>query len=452
MSDPQQQVQFLSTLIHLEKRFREAVNVDELTYRLANETGNLVKLDQLLIWQQSATGNVSIRAIRGVDRIVSTTPFAQQMVQLIRSLNQSDQRETVHAIKRAECDIELHDGNDSPHQLWNHLLWVPLCQKGQQPNAGLVILRQEPAWSEQEKSLFEHLAEAADHAWRALQPRRRLATSRRRWFGYALLILSAGLMCLPIRLSVLAPGEVIPQQMVMVTSALDGIVKSFHIKPNQEVKKGQLLVTLDRTALINRVQIAQKAWAVVKAEYQHARQRSFGDPETREKIHLFKTRMAQKKAEADYVESLLDHTLITAPRDGVALFNDENDWLGRPVIIGEKILTVASPQLLQLRAMVPVNNAIMLDPEAKIVFFLNVAPTSPLTATISQIGYQAINDTTAGLAFPIKADFIADVDSGAAASPRIGLRGTAKLYGKKVPLIYAVLRKPLTRLRHFIGI
>ena len=36
--------------------------------------------------------------------------------------------------------------------------------------------------------------------------------------------------------------------------------------------------------------------------------------------------------------------------------------------------------------------------------------------------------------------------------PRIGFRGTAKVYGSRVPLFYFVLRKPITFMRQFIGI
>ena len=36
--------------------------------------------------------------------------------------------------------------------------------------------------------------------------------------------------------------------------------------------------------------------------------------------------------------------------------------------------------------------------------------------------------------------------------PRIGLRGTAKVYGSKVSLFYYLFRKPITFMRQLIGI
>ena len=41
----------------------------------------------------------------------------------------------------------------------------------------------------------------------------------------------------PVRLTVLAPGELVAANPSVVRSPLDGVVERFHIKPNQSVKK-----------------------------------------------------------------------------------------------------------------------------------------------------------------------------------------------------------------------
>ena len=48
--------------------------------------------------------------------------------------------------------------------------------------------------------------------------------------------------------------------------------------------------------------------------------------------------------------------------------------------------------------------------------------------------------------YRIRADF-----KGTEQVPRIGLSGVAKIYGKKVPLAYALFRRPLTALRQRLG-
>ncbi|MCW4629909.1 hypothetical protein [Marinomonas rhodophyticola] len=50
------------------------------------------------------------------------------------------------------------------------------------------------------------------------------------------------------------------------------------------------------------------------------------------------------------------------------------------------------------------------------------------------------------IAYRIVADIHGDIKP-----PRIGLRGTAKLYGDEVSLAYYLLRRPLTFIRQFLG-
>ena len=55
--------------------------------------------------------------------------------------------------------------------------------------------------------------------------------------------------------------------------------------------------------------------------------------------------------------------------------------------------------------------------------------------------------TAAGnLAFQLKARLDA-----AGAAPRVGLKGTGKIYGKRVLLISYLLRRPISALRRFTG-
>lgn len=453
MSDTAQ-VTFLSALVHLEKRLRQAENVDTLSYRLANETRNLVQYEQLIVWRYGKRG-ITLSAVSGVDRVEALAPFARQFQELIRHFRAEESGKGVFDLGREEF-LSVPGGELLADLPWQHLLWVPLAAPEAVPCAGLLVFREHSGWNEQEKKLFEHLAGTAHHAWKFLQPRLERTPRQRRWAGLALVAVLLGLSCLPVRLSVLAPGKVVAQEMMLVTAAHDGVVDQIHVQPNQVVTRGELLVTLDQTNLSNQLNVARQANEVVKAQYQHAQQRSFSDPEARENTLLFRARLQQKQAELEYAESMLQRTLITAPRDGVALFSNANAWRGRPVATGERIMTVASPQVVELEVLLPVEETIYLKLDEPALFFLNVAPNRPLTVTIERIGYETISDPVLGPVYPLKAVFAADAISGSSVASipgaRIGARGTVRLYGKKVPLIYALLRKPLTYIRLHLGV
>jgi multidrug efflux pump subunit AcrA (membrane-fusion protein) len=54
--------------------------------------------------------------------------------------------------------------------------------------------------------------------------------------GSAALVLAGAL---PVHLTVLAPGELVAAQPVVLRAPLDGVIDKVHVQPNQMVRKGQ---------------------------------------------------------------------------------------------------------------------------------------------------------------------------------------------------------------------
>jgi len=146
------------------------------------------------------------------------------------------------------------------------------------------------------------------------------------------------------------------------------------------------------------------------------------------------------------MEDWLARTELKAPHAGIAVFSDVNDWIGRPVTIGERILMIADPEQVELEVQLPIADAIKLELGAEVQFFLNVDPANPVTASLYYSAYQAEVTPDDMLAYRLKATFTPTTKL-----PRIGLKGTAKVFGAKVPLIYYILRRPLATLRLWIG-
>jgi hypothetical protein len=93
-----------------------------------------------------------------------------------------------------------------------------------------------------------------------------------------------------------------------------------------------------------------------------------------------------------------------------------------------------------------VADAITLEPGAEVEFFLNISPGAPLHATLRQASYEATLSSASLLGYRLKATFTDTTQM-----PRIGLRGTAKIYGEKVTLFYYLARRPLAAIRQFMG-
>jgi hypothetical protein len=131
----------------------------------------------------------------------------------------------------------------------------------------------------------------------------------------------------------------------------------------------------------------------------------------------------------------------------VALVDAPEEWAGRPVGLGQRVMTVAAPSLVRLEIFLPMNDFAPQKNGDPVLFFPNISPGKPFKAAVIQAGYQAEESHQAGMAFRLRADFGPDIKN----PPRLGLRGTAKLYGPRAPLVYHMLRRPIMKARQWLG-
>jgi hypothetical protein len=157
--------------------------------------------------------------------------------------------------------------------------------------------------------------------------------------------------------------------------------------------------------------------------------------------------MQEKQAEVTYLTELLDKSKLLAPQGGVAIFSSQDDWRGRPVQVGERVMMIADPSLIDVTIYLPPDDAVELQTGAKVDLLLHVDPLSPLDATIERASYEATPSPDGALAYVVRARLVAGQGL-----PRIGLRGTAKIYAGRVSLGYYLLRKPLAYARRSLGI
>ena len=90
----------------------------------------------------------------------------------------------------------------------------------------------------------------------------------------------------------------------------------------------------------------------------------------------------------------------------------------------------------------------LIEDGARVKIYLDSDPLRPIEAHLLRAGYQAEKTDGSTLAFRLAAR--AD-DAQALHQLRIGTRGTAQVYGGKVPLLFYVLRRPITVARQTLG-
>lgn len=446
----EQQLIGLGTLWQLARKARHAADTGGFAFLVVNETLQLLRYDQAILFRQTGEGKARTEAVSGVERAARDAPYmtwAQELAEhLLRTPGGGE------AMVRAES---LPARLQRDWSAWGQraLLWMPLKTTQGRVLGGLLLSRGKPAWEEGEAALLEMLADAYGHAWEALTQRGQggaatgLTTGGwRRWRGWGLAAGLALALGWQVPLSVLAPAQVAPLHPLIVSAPLDGVIQQVMVTPNQAVHQGELLFSLEETTLRNRLDVARKTLEVSRAQLRRGNQQAFGDDRSRGDLMLLQAQVEEKEIEVAFTEEQLARARVVAPRDGVALFTGVNEWLGKPVVTGEKVMTLSNPEESGLEIFLPVSDAIPLEKGAEVALFLNASPGAPVTARLQEIGYQARLMPDGMLAYPLRATFLPGTPP-----PRLGMRGIAKLHDGKVSLLYYLFRRPLASLRQTTG-
>lgn len=441
-NEPDPRLVALSTLLLIERDVRRAESLQDLRYIMVNDTHRLVAYRQAFVWEQTEAGGAHPVQASGVSELEANSPMVLWLGEVSTWL----------ASRRDAGPLPLL-ASDAPESLragWHEFaapfgLLLPLVAPGGRVLGGLFLAADAP-WNEGQVALLERLADAYAHAWKALQPvalvswMSKLGRNRRR-----VAIAVAIILLLPVRQYVLAPAEVVAVDPVVVAAPMSGVVSEIDVKPNATVAPGTLLFTFEDTDLANEVAVAQKAFEVAEAEYLKNAQDAFACDTCRGRVPELQARMEKERAQMEWTRAQLERSRVVAPVAGVAVFSDPNEWRGRPVSVGERVMILAQPEHTRLRVSVPVADAIAIEPGTEVVFYLNVNPLDSYDATVAQTSYEATLQPDQTLGYVLFADFTGETS-------RLGLRGTAKVYGSRAPILMHVLRRPISWLRRTMGI
>ncbi len=419
----------------------------ELQFAIVNEGVGLLGRHQAWLGEPGTLGRLQPSAVSGLADLDRNTPFSFWFSHLCQWALDEDLPVVVASPDRLSSELAREGSEWMPA----HALGCRLLGPREEPLGILWLCRDEP-FSTEEREVAAWIARQAGFAlWGWRSERSRLARVVQRVWGRRLAWLTLAVVfvlgCIPVRLSVLAPGEVTPLQPTPVTAPTDGVVQRVWVAPSQPVKAGDLLVTFDDTVIRNRLQVARKTLDIARAESQRAASKAFADDQSKAELQILDARTREKAAEVAYLAELLERMRITAPVEGVAVFADASDWIGKPVQTGERIMLLSDPQAVELTLHVSADDAIPLAPGTKAQMYLNVSPLSSLAATVHQTSYEPLPTAEGNAAYVLKARL-----DDSRTPPRLGLKGTAKLFAEPVSLAYYLLRKPIAWLRRASGL
>jgi multidrug resistance efflux pump len=434
----------LAALVQFEAELRRKSGVPELLYHVANDSRRVLEHDQLFVLGTRLIGErMKILAVSGVVAVDAQAPLIDAIERLV-------------AAKRAEADgdgalewLVADDGAfldalaDYPFKA---MQWQPLKDANGQVFGGLLAARARAAGPESSARLA-HVADSVAHSWRALtrdRPVRRLRRiGPRERTGFA--VLAAVIALFPVRMSVLAPAEVVGERPFVIAAPYDGVIARIDVAPHSQVRAGQRLMALEDVEVRNAYLQAQQRLEVARARYERATSAAFSDQESAASLETLRAEFDVAQAEFRLTSDQADRSQILAPRAGTVIYTDRRDWEGRAVAVGEPIMQLVDPRRAVVRVDMPTGEQMTLAAGDDARIWLDAQPLWAIDGRVEQASYQARETADGVMAFAI-------IVRPHGQPPRIGSRGTAKLYGNWVPLIYSVLRRPIAGLRQSIGL
>ncbi|MGE5465818.1 MAG: efflux RND transporter periplasmic adaptor subunit [Ignavibacteria bacterium] len=442
----------LVALLNLSRRARQASDTSVLAFLAVNDSHALAPYRQAALW----TADAGVRAASGVVQLEANAPYVHWLDAVCRHAASGGGARPLGA-------------EELPAQLaaeWSAWLpafglWLPLTDATENSSAapwgGLLLARETP-WQDAEIALLCEWMDVWRHAWQsrighAAPPwwrnwRSLLRDSGQPWWKQRRVRLGVAVFAVllaPVRLTVLAPGELVPANPTVIRAPMEGVVGSFHVKPNQAVKAGQPLFDFDDAPLKSKLEVARQSLTSAEAEYRQAAQLAVSDAKYKGQPALLTGKVEERRAEATYMQGQMERAHVVAPHDGIVLFDDPSEWIGKPVNTGERIMRVAAPDDVEVEAWLALGDAIPLEPGAPVSLYLNASPLSAVSAHIRYVAYESVPRPEGNFAYRVRATLDGKTDQ------RVGLKGTAKLSGRWVPVAYWITRKPLAAVRQLIG-
>ena len=437
MTTPQQQemtrtVQLLAAINQLTLKAFKASNKQALYFIILNDTVPVVHYDRATLWKIEKRSKPELLGISGQASMSKTTDLSKRWHSI------------ASAIKEPEKPQEISHPDLPPD---TSAMWMPIFAY-EEAALGLWLERWNGVkWRSDEIEVLKFLLIGYGAAYEKFYHKysfKRIVTKKPIPYlvGAALFLL----MFLRVPLRIVAPCEVVPKDPVVIAAPLEGIIGTVLVRPGQEVEEGQLLFEYDKRVPLQDLKVAAKKVEIIRAEMDRATAEAQKDKKALAELGIVALKLKKEQLELELAEFRASQLNVYAPVVGVAMLDAPEEWEGKPVKMGEKILLVANPLETRVRMWIPEDDNIILNPNEPVKIILNVMPEKTLQAKMIYIASYTHVTEKAVPSFVAEADWLQDEPEA-----KLGLKGSAILYGEKVSLFYWIVRKPWIYIRRYAG-
>lgn len=420
-----------------------AKDEDSLAFVIVNETVQATRYDRAILWDLAGK-NPELLAVSGHSKVKTNSDLADQWKMHLKNL------------KNPEKIQEFTENSfDLPKEVWENLnannpdssvLWIPI-KVNNKIGLGLWLERWAgEKWATSDIEILNPLMEGYGLAYSKFKTNKFFDFWRDSRVLLALGLFSLLFFSLRIPLRVVAPCEVVPKDIVVITAPLEEIISEVLVKAGQRVKPNDLLFEYDKRVPSQNLKIAEEQLRIARQDLERAQGAANKDERSFADLGVLAGKVKKEKANYELANYKASQLSVTSPVEGIVMIDDPDQWRGKPVHVGEKIMSLTSSDQTKVRFWIPESDNIVLDYEKPISVVLNIDPLTSREAKISFISNAVILYDNKTSSFMGEAEWVnpqKDV--------KFGLKGTAILYGENVSLFYWIIRKPWSMVRNAFG-
>ncbi len=449
-SEQDSELKLITQFIAVEHQARECDSIKSLARFIANETQGVVPYEFIAVW--SRFPHPEILSITHAPSIDTTQPTYQWLIKLLKKsiLTNNHTKNTV--ILPEELNKELRE--KCPFDSFERIIYFPFFDGKSNTLLGGALVFLAGPLSKKQEQLLNLINSQYCFIWKNLTKKPPLLWRIKKIFKqkkYQLLglIVIIALVNLPVRQTVTGNASVVPINAVPINAPMDGIIQKILIKNNVLVNTGTPLIEMKEIEVSNQLELAKKSYDIAMEKYRQTQQLSFNDIKERSRLPQMQAELSEARTKLLYAERVNKELMIKAPIGGIPLIEDRNEWQGKPVTTGEKIMEIAPPDEAQFKITLPTSEQMFNLSGSNVKVFLNYDPLHSFDAKISHIDYQAeYNSESQQLVYVM----YASLDQNKSKLPLLGSVGTAKLYGPRVVFWYDLLKKPIANMRQWFGL
>lgn len=426
-------VHLLAAINRLTIKAFDAKTKQNLAFLILNDTTQVVRYNRAVLWDMEGK-KPKLIGISGQTDIHRNSPIVLQWKQIIESLDDLKKTQILQNTPSAESNR-------------SSVVWLPIIYQDKLL-LGLWLERWEgAAWAEDETIIINFLLQGYAAAWAKILPKFTLPIFKIRpsvAVSSVAIVLLLTLVKVPLR--IVAPCEIVAKDPTIISAPLEGIIEGLHVDPGQTVEKGQLLFNYDKRVPLQELKVAEKQVEIAESELNRTNVLAYTDKKMLGDISILELRLKKELFDLELAKYRAGKLDVKAPKEGVVVMNNPDNWRGTPVKIGEKIMMLADPQMTKVRIWVPESDNIVIDFKKPIKVFLNTNPENSYKAQLNYISAYSIVNEKSLTSFIAEADWVEKNKNF-----KLGLKGSAVLYGDNVSLFYYIARRPWAFLRNWLG-